>query len=116
MSRSDYLLVGDVLDAMRAVCAWTSGVTRDAFLADEMRISAIEWQLLVMGEAAKQLPSELRDANPGIDWRGMIRLRDFLAHGYASVAPDELRQIATDEIPRDLAPVDALLAGFDPNK
>ncbi len=108
MSRRDELLVADVLDAMRAVQRWTVGQTREAFLADEMRISAVEWQMLVMGEATKHLPESILARAPTVDWRGLIRLRDFLAHGYASVAPSELWQIATEEVARDLPAVEAL--------
>jgi len=39
----------------------------------------------LIGEAATRLPEELRDAWPDVPWRPMIRMRNWLIHGYDGI-------------------------------
>jgi uncharacterized protein with HEPN domain len=57
--------------------------------------------LIVMGEAAKNLSADARDAFPDIDWPGMIGLRNILVHRYHEIDYLELWTIVN----RDLDPV-----------
>lgn len=102
MSRSAWLRVGDMVDAAKMAVAWTEGLDRAAFLSDDLRKSGVQWQLLVLGEAAKAVPADIQALEPGFNWRGAIRLRDFLAHGYSDIDAEALWEIATQELPRDL--------------
>lgn len=108
MSRSAWLRVGDMVDAARMAVAWTQGLDRAAFLGDDLRKSGVQWQLLVLGEAAKAVPADIQGQEPGFNWRGAIRLRDFLAHGYSDIDAEALWEIATQQLPRDLPVLTAL--------
>lgn len=114
MSRSAWLRVADMVDAARQVIAWTQGRTIAEFETDAMLASAVEWQLLVFGEAAKSVPRETRDAAPELNWVDVIRLRDFLAHGYAQLETATLWRIATEDLPRDLPALERLQARLAP--
>ena len=109
MSRSAGLRVGDMLDAARAAFAWCDGVSAAELAADPMRLAAVEWQLLVLGEAAKAVPEDVRALAPDVNWRRIVRLRDFLAHGYASIEPDELWEVVTTHVARDLPTLERLM-------
>jgi uncharacterized protein with HEPN domain len=53
--------------------------------------------LEVIGEATKNLSSELRDANPAIPWRQIAGMRDVLIHDYLKVNLARVwRTVATD--------------------
>ncbi len=41
--------------------------------------------LEVIGEAVKQLPNDLRQKYPAIEWRAMAGMRDQLIHNYFGV-------------------------------
>jgi uncharacterized protein with HEPN domain len=62
MSRN-YLLF---LDDIRSSC---SGMTKEEFLADEKTYDAVLHQLTIIGEAAKQIPQEVRDLYLAVDWK-----------------------------------------------
>ncbi|MDA2925414.1 DUF86 domain-containing protein [Acidobacteria bacterium AH-259-L09] len=44
--------------------------------------------LEIIGEAAKQVPQDMRDKAPDIPWRSMVGMRDKLIHNYSTVNLD----------------------------
>jgi uncharacterized protein with HEPN domain len=61
--------------------------------------------LIVIGEAANQIPDHIQEQNPKIPWHLMRAMRNRLVHVYFSV--DET--LLWDTIPKDLPPVEAVL-------
>ena len=53
----------------------------------ETAFAAVERNLFVIGEAAKDLPDELLALAPEIDWRAVKGLRDLLGHEYLRIVP-----------------------------
>lgn len=82
-SATDYLR--HILQEAEYLVEQTVGLTREAFLVDATLQRAFVRSLEVIGEAAKKLPPEWREAHPGIDWRAMAGMRDRLIHGYFGV-------------------------------
>jgi uncharacterized protein with HEPN domain len=74
------------------------GATSDADLDDDT-ISIVAWSLLVLGEAIKSLPAEMRSRHPGVDWRGLAGLRDRLAHQYFRIERDLLWAAISEDLP-----------------
>lgn len=54
----------------------------DDVVTDKALGHAVKYAYLAMGEAAKRVPAEIRDAHPDIPWRAIAGTRDVLAHGY----------------------------------
>jgi uncharacterized protein with HEPN domain len=49
---------------------------------EDIVFDAIRVRLIEIGEAAKDLPSEVTDLEPSIPWALITRMRDHLAHRY----------------------------------
>ncbi len=64
-----------------------------------MRRDAVLRQLEIIGEASKNLTSELRNDNPQIEWRTVTGTRDRLANGYFSVDIDVVWRITQEFLP-----------------
>lgn len=88
----------DIVACADELAAFLAGKGLEAFLADRVLQRATERLLTIIGEAAKQLRPETRDA---IDqpWREIIRLRDKGIHAYDSLSPATLYRIATESVP-----------------
>ena len=82
MSREYDLFLEDLVDSGRFIIAETSNISLDELRSDRRRRDALFHNLLVMGEATKQLPEDLRAQCPEVNWKGIARLRDLIAHGY----------------------------------
>src|SRR3712207_2373187 len=70
----------DIATAARLVVDFISGLTAPDFLRDAKTQSAVQHQLLIIGEAVKRLSPALRAQHPTIPWTAMAAMRDQLIH------------------------------------
>jgi uncharacterized protein with HEPN domain len=89
-----------MLHAAIGIVRSMTGCKLDDYLADEDLRLATERRLEVIGEAARRLSEEFRNAHPGIPWRKVVGLRNVIAHQYDDVDDTLIWNLATDEIPR----------------
>ena len=87
LAEADYLL------------SQSSGVSQEAFLASETLQRAFVRSLEVIGEAAKKVPPNYRDAHPGVEWRAMAGMRDRLIHDYFGVDYELVWDVVRTKIP-----------------
>lgn len=57
----------------------------DEFVEDEKTLDAVTHNLMIIGEATKKIPSEIRIKYSQIEWQKIAGLRDFIAHVYFSI-------------------------------
>ena len=55
--------------------------------------------LEVIGEAARGISLEFREAHPDIAWKKIIGMRDRLIHGYFDVNLDVVRETVIEDLP-----------------
>jgi uncharacterized protein with HEPN domain len=101
MSRSLELYLEDIIEAIRKICSYTNLLSFEDFCADERTIDAVIRNLIVIGEAVKNIPEDTRKIEPAIEWRKIAGLRDFAAHAYFSVS----NQIVWDVVQTKLLPL-----------
>ncbi|MHB1162001.1 MAG: HepT-like ribonuclease domain-containing protein [Chloroflexota bacterium] len=95
-------------EASRRMSRFVRGVTPEQFAADEMRHSAVERQIIVLGEAARRISSSFKEAYSEIPWGQVIGLRNLVTHEYERVDLNIIWKVATESIPelaRLLAPL-----------
>lgn len=110
MSRDPCLFLAELIESAISVISFVEGSSPGRMRDDRLFRSAVERELFLIGEAAKALPADWRARHPEIDWRGMSRLRDLLAHAYFHVDPDMLWEIASSKIPQDIEKLRAVMA------
>ncbi len=101
MNERDKLYVVHIAEAIERIRRYTA-TGRAAFMADDMIQSAVVRQIEIIGEAARNLSSELRSHEHAVPWRKIIGTRDRLIHGYSEVNLDAVWVI----VERDLAELD----------
>ena len=66
-----------------------NGVDQASFFADEFRYESALFNIERIGEAARRVPQEVRDANPHIPWRDIIDARNRIIHEYYGIDEDK---------------------------
>lgn len=99
MVRREAQRLDDILDAIRQLRAFTSGMDVSAFLADRLAQQACAAALTVIGEAIKALPPSLRDRYPAIGWAEWAGLRDLLVHQYFRIDQGRIWRIIERDVP-----------------
>jgi uncharacterized protein with HEPN domain len=91
----------DVLQACEAVLQFTGGKTIDDYEADLLLRSAVERQLMIIGEALNQAVKIDPDLADEVEnTREIINLRNVIVHGYAVVENETIWGILQIDFPR----------------
>lgn len=101
MPREPRLGLEDILEAVDLIGKYIADMGDAEFIANRLIQDAVVRNLLIIGEACSRLPQTLRNLKPGVDWRGIVGLRNVLAHDYAAVN----YQVVWDVINTELAPL-----------
>ncbi|MFZ5922793.1 MAG: DUF86 domain-containing protein [Chloroflexota bacterium] len=79
----DYLR--DMLENAEKALSFIRGMDYDDFYEDDKSLYAVVRALEIIGEAARQIPEDVRGANPEIPWREITGMRNKLMHEYFGV-------------------------------
>jgi uncharacterized protein with HEPN domain len=74
----DLAYLWDIRRAAVAIRRFTEAVSLDEFRENELVRSAVERQLILIGEAARRVSDAFREAHQGLPWREMIGQRNVL--------------------------------------
>jgi uncharacterized protein with HEPN domain len=91
--------IQDMLDAMDKIEQFLVNVDEQTFLRDDKTIFAVIRALEIIGEVAKRIPPEVRQAYETIPWKAMAGMRDKLIHDYTVVNTTVVWKTATEDIP-----------------
>jgi uncharacterized protein with HEPN domain len=102
-------LLGDIVAAARAARAFVDGMGYADFAGDPKTQSAVTYQLVVIGEAAKGLSPAVRSRHAEISWSEICRARDLFVHHYKKIDSEELWVAVS----RDLSQLLEILGGSE---
>lgn len=96
--RRDNERLHDILDVIELIRRHTAK-GRAAFEQDEVVQAAVLRWIEIIGEAARAISPELRDAHPEVPWRQIIAMRNILAHVYFAIDVDAVWSVVKHDLP-----------------
>jgi uncharacterized protein with HEPN domain len=99
----------DIFKAGQHVLEFAQGLSRADLETDAMRLSAILYQIQIVGEATKRLSPEFRSQHSDIPWSRAAGMRDMIAHQYDRIDIDIVWTVIQQSIPDFLEMIAPLL-------
>jgi uncharacterized protein with HEPN domain len=99
----------DIERAARRILRYINGVNRAELETNDEKVSAILYQVTIIGEATKRLSQEIRQQHPEIPWRDIAGMRDILVHEYDQVDLDVIWDVVQNRLPELLVLIEPLL-------
>jgi uncharacterized protein with HEPN domain len=90
----------DMLQAIESIESYSVN-SYDEFIEDGKTQDAIMFNLIILGEAANNIPYEFQEKHPQIPWSSIIGTRNVIVHGYDQVK----LQIVWDIMKKNLHPL-----------
>jgi uncharacterized protein with HEPN domain len=99
MTRNIQLFIQDILDYIERINEYVEGYDLNNFLGDRKTCDSVLRCLEVIGEAAKNIPDEIRGQYPSVPWRDMAGMRDKVIHGYFVVDFEMVWLVIKEDLP-----------------
>jgi len=97
--RNYKLYLDDVSEAIKRIERYAKEVTLEELKRDTLILDGIVRNLKIIGEAVKNIPGEIKEESPEVEWKKISGLRDILAHEYFGVDVEVVWDIVRNKLP-----------------
>lgn len=99
MKRSVSLYLKDIETAVKKIEKYTKDLSYKDYKNNEVVQDAVIRNLEIIGEAAKNIPKEIRNKHGYISWKEIIGMRNKVIHEYFGVDLEILWETVEEDIP-----------------
>jgi len=97
--RDPIVFLEDILNSIEKIERYTKGMTFDCFCKNEMLIDAVVRNFEIIGEAVRNIPVEIQNKYPEVEWKEALGFRNILIHEYFGVDIEALWDTINNDIP-----------------
>lgn len=97
--RNINLFFEDILEAINSIKEYTQNMDYGEFIKDKRTRDAVVRNLEIIGEATKNIPDEIKEKYPEINWKAISGMRDKLIHEYFGVSNLIVWETLTNDLP-----------------
>jgi len=99
MKRKYKFFIHDIMKAITEIENFVGEMDFAAFNNDDKTRSAVVWKIETIGEASKNIPTEVKAKYKKIPWKEIAGTRDKIAHFYFGIDYEIVWQIIKEELP-----------------
>ena len=112
MTRLPRLWLEDIVEAAELLGRYVAGLSFEEFEEDVEKQDAVARRIEIIGQAVKELPQDLLDAYPSVEWRAIAGARDIVAHEYFRIDLALVWGMVSKDVPVLLDQVKEILREF----
>ena len=90
--------IGHIATALGRIREITAGHTRESFKANFLVGIGVERLLEIISEASRHIPPDVKEQEPGINWRRLADLGNWLRHAYHLTDADLLWAMIEEDL------------------
>ena len=99
MSKEPLIFIEHILESIKNIEDFIKDSSKNYFLKDKEKQSAIIRQIEIIGEAVKNIPDSFRKKYPNIPWVKIAGMRDKLLHHYFGVDLKTVWKVIKEDLP-----------------
>lgn len=99
MPRSYTLYMKDIFISAQKIMEYTRDFTYEKFIQDQLVQDAVIRNLEIIGEAARNIPDEIKMRHTGIEWQKILGIRNIIAHAYFRIDLQIFWDIIQSDVP-----------------
>jgi len=99
--RTSKIYFEDIITFIKRIESYIQDLNFENFRENQLVIDGVIRNLVLIGEASKNLSSEIRKKFSNIPWSEMIGLRNLATHGYFKIDLTIIWDIITKDIPEN---------------
>ncbi|MBI4163140.1 MAG: DUF86 domain-containing protein [Candidatus Aenigmarchaeota archaeon] len=100
MKKDPLVFIKHIRDSIKEIENYTKNVSKESFINNKEKQSAVIRQIEVIGEATKNLPKEFIKKYPSEPWEDIAGMRDKLIHHYFDVDLDLTFDVVKNHLPK----------------
>lgn len=97
--KDDSIFIKHILESIEYIERFSKNLSKDDFLRDRLKQSAVIRELEIIGEASKNLSVKFRKENNTIEWNLIAGFRDKLIHHYFGINLERVWNILEKDLP-----------------
>lgn len=109
----DYLK--DIIDNMNYAVVFLQDISYEGFSESIQKQYEVNYALLIIGEATKKIPGDLRSQHPEIPWQEIAGIRDKIAHDYFGIDTEKIWKTVKEDIPAIKPLIEKIFISFIKN-
>lgn len=99
MKKDARVFAEHILECIELIEDYLDGKTKNDFLGSVQLQDAVIRRIEIIGEAAKNVPSDMKLRYPDIPWNEMTGMRDILIHKYFGIDLELTWEVVIKDIP-----------------
>lgn len=104
----------DILHAAQKTVSHTRDLDYEQFCLDEWQVDAALHNFILIGEASRNVPDEIKDQYPQVAWEEMRDMRNFVIHEYFGVDLSIVWQTIQEDFPLLIQQIEKILKETNP--
>jgi uncharacterized protein with HEPN domain len=103
------MFLEDLLLAMNRIAEYIDGMSFLDFKRDYKTVDAVIRNFEIIGEAAKNIPSEIKEKHTEVPWAEMYLLRNKVSHEYFGIDYEIIWDVASHYLPENKNQIEIIL-------